>query len=150
MLTPPIGLSASAQKLKQTLPIDLLGKPTYQTGILYKAAYEAYLKASGYDDVAGIIGKMELHEKPNITQIQNDMKKVAETFAKNFVKNLDPDFTNILVDTIDSHIKNAIVQLSLVIPLNGALACGVGPVTGSIAASNLTPAGTPTGGITIS
>lgn len=149
----PIGLSASLTKLKQTVPMDLLGSPTYDKGPVYTAAYEAYYEANKpmkvENDPDDTTGNLKSKADSASNDLDKKIKENAELFAKTFCTNLGSDFTDIILDAIDSHIKNAMISVSLIIPANGALACGVGPVTGNITAGNLTPAG-PTGGISIS
>lgn len=99
------------------------------------AAYEAYLKAEGYDDVDANIAKMELQNKPNPSDIKDEMKRCAKLFSDEFVKQLkNAKLLETISDEIDGHVK-AITDGLIITMLPQGIATvvsPVGPCTGSM------------------
>ena len=78
-----------------------------------------------------------------ITDLQNDAHEFASFFADAM-----KDCLTEISSQIDAHIKSMMINIITAAPgpSGTVLACAVGPVSGTIAANNLSPAG----GITIS
>lgn len=154
----PIGLTANKQLMDAKF--DLLtmkgsgniGLPD-TGGAIYKAAYHAY-----YDKLYEQLSKQS---DPSDTDILSDLttkgllkqnliqelQKDAHNFASFFADAMKECLSEVSTQ-IDNHIKS--MMINIIAPAPGpsgtVLACAVGPVTGSIAANNLSPVG----GITIS
>lgn len=150
----PIGLDAN--KKLMDAKFDLLTvKGTAQVpdtgGTIYKAAYHAY-----YDKVAERIAddptdadlladlaSKQLLKANNIQKLQNEAHDFASLFADAMKECLEE-----VSNQIDAHIKSMMINIMTATPgpSGTVLACGVGPVTGTVVMNNLSP----TGGITIS
>ena len=108
---------------------------TVNSGMLYKAAYDAYYQASKPTQGSGDINSST--EASLYSDIDNMAKNMADTFAKTFVNTLkDAGFHKTLADQIDGHVKSLepIVTISLPGPA-GALTSPMGPVTGALVCS---------------
>lgn len=107
-----------------------------------KAAYEAYLKASGHDDVDSEIASMELQNKPNPNEIKDKMKSCANAFADEFVKQLkNAKLLETISDEIDGHVKSLdfmILEPSPNPTTGTTLANAGGPVAGTISINTTT------------
>ena len=104
-----------------------------------KAAYEAYLKASGHDDVDGEVAKMELQNKPNSNEIKDKMKSCANAFADEFVKQLkNAKLLETISDEIDGHVKTVKDGLIITMLPQGlaTIVSPMGPCTGSMIIQN--------------
>lgn len=143
----PIGLAANKQLMD--VQFDLLTAPT---GDMYKAAYDAYynlasaaLKQSTDINISDsdLAPEAKKLQKQVEIQIKNDSNKFATDLCDGISKMLDE-----VAKQIDAHCKAMIINIMTTAPgaSGTVLACGVGPVTGTVAANNLSPAG----GITVS
>lgn len=143
----PIGLSANKTLMDQKF--NMLTAET--TGALYKAAYNAYknIQQKAMDAADSSVDDEDLSPVADAqkqalnNKIEQDSKDFASDFCEGFSEMLKEISTQ-----IDAHIKSMIINVLAVTPgpSGTALACGVGPVTGTISANNLTP----TGGLTVS
>lgn len=142
----PIGLAAN----KSTM--DLKFKElTSPAGDMYKAAYDAY-----YNIISDAMNGSDFVSEdtdiaPTLAAKKSEMEAKLKQDATNFATELCGGIEKCLEEIsnqIDAHIKS--MMITIVAPTPGpcgtVLACGVGPVTGTIGANNLSP----TGGITIS
>lgn len=142
----PKGLAAS--KSSMDLKFKQLTSPA---GDMYKAAYDAY-----YNIISDAMsGSNFVSEDTDIApqlaskkaEMEAKLKKDATDFATELCGGIEKCLEEIATQ-IDAHIKS--MQITVLAPTPGpsgtVLACGVGPVTGTIGANNLSP----TGGITIS
>ena len=104
------------------------------------AAYEAFLKSEGYDDVDDQIDGMELQNKPNKSEIKKKMEDSAKTFSDEFVKQLkDGKVLETISDEIDKHVKS--IKLMISVPtLLPTIVSPVGPCTGALTISEETGA----------
>ena len=141
----PIGLAANKQLMDAKF--DLLTVP--QTGAIYKAAYDAYYNvANSAMKMAGTTGDVDLlpvlNAQKQATEIQ--LKADANKFAMDFCEGMK-EMLDEISKQIDAHCKSMIINIMAPTPgpSGTVLACGVGPVTGTIGANNLSPAG----GITV-
>lgn len=141
----PIGLEANKQLMDAEF--DLL--TTAQTGAIYKAAYDAYynvaksaLSRSGTSIDSDLIATVDTEIQKTELQLREDANKFATDFCNGISTMLDE-----IAKQIDAHCKSMIINVMTAAPgpSGTVLACGVGPVTGTIAANNLSP----TGGITV-
>ena len=144
----PIGLAANKQLMDTQF--DLLTAP--QVGDMYKAAYDAYynlasaaLKQSTSISISDsdLAPEAQKLQKQIEVQIKKDSDKFATDLCDGISKMLDE-----IAKQIDAHCKAMIINI--IAPAPGpsgtVLACAVGPVSGTVAANNLSPAG----GITVS
>jgi hypothetical protein len=145
----PIGLAAN--KTLMDNKFKMLTNPTMK-GNMYDCAYQAYknlCESAMKNSDIGAVSDADISPLANAAnaeakqKIEQDSKKFAEDICKGMDKVLEEISTQ-----IDAHIKA--MMITIMAPTPGpsgtVLACGVGPVSGTIGANNLTP----TGGITIS
>lgn len=114
---------------------------TDNTGMFYKAAYEAYLESmsdqkpivSNDPDISAIID--DANAKMNKLKIEK-----SEAFAKAFVKSLrNSNFDDLLANEIDKHIKS--MMLTITVPaLLPTIISPTGPCSGSLTISEATGA----------
>lgn len=114
---------------------------TDNTGMFYKAAYEAYLESmsdqkpivSDDPDISAIID--DANAKMNKLKIEK-----SEAFAKAFVKSLrNSNFDDLLANEIDKHIKS--MMLTITVPaLLPTIISPTGPCSGSLTISEATGA----------
>jgi hypothetical protein len=114
---------------------------TDNTGMFYKAAYEAYLESmsdqkpivSNDPDISAIID--DANAKMNKLKIEK-----SEAFAKAFVKSLrNSNFDDLLANEIDKHIKS--MMLTITVPaLLPTIISPAGPCSGSLTISEATGA----------
>jgi hypothetical protein len=152
----PIGLEAN-KKLMET-QFDMLSmKGTAMApdtgGAIYKAAYHAHydkayerlMETNDPDDadIKADLATKGMLKMDNIKNLQNESHEFASFFADAMKECLDE-----IANQIDSHIKSMMINIITTAPgpSGTVLACGVGPVSGTIAMNNMSP----TGGITIS
>lgn len=106
------------------------------------AAYEAFLKSEGYDDIDGQIDDLELQNKPNKSEIKKKMEDTAKTFSDEFIKQLkDGKVLETISDEIDSHVKAIADGLMITMMPQGIatiIAPPSGPCTGSMVISSST------------
>ena len=104
------------------------------------AAYEAFLKSEGYDDVDSQIDDLELQNKPNKSEIKKKMEDTAKTFSDEFVKQLkDGKVLETISDEIDKHVKS--IKLMISVPtLLPTIISPMGPCTGALTISEETGA----------
>lgn len=104
------------------------------------AAYEAFLKSEGYDDVDSQIDGLELQNKPNKSEIKKKMEDTAKTFSDEFVKQLkDGKVLETISDEIDKHVKS--IKLMISVPtLLPTIISPMGPCTGALTISEETGA----------
>lgn len=145
-------LAANLPIMKQSLNSLIMEN----SSVMYDAAYNAYYESAKPDKNAAKVddpsaqAQNEGFQNDMVKQIDDKVKEKAKEFANAFCKNLkDGGFMDKIADEIDKHVKS--LDISIVAPIpnptsGSVLACGVGPVTGSIAMNTLSP----TGGITIS
>lgn len=143
----PIGLTAN----KQLMDASFKQLTTPHVGDMYKAAYDAYynLAKAAFDEADSNTDDTDL--APTLAENKIKMEQKLKTDADKFATDLCSGLSKCLEEVskqIDAHIKS--MMINIIAPTPGpsgtVLACGVGPVTGTIGANNLTPAG----GITIS
>lgn len=155
-MSTPIGLAANKQIMDAKFKkLTMKGSPQYPDtgGTIYKAAYHAY-----YDklyeqlsnqtdptdpDVYEQVASSGMLKANIVAGLQKDAHNFASLFADAMKECLDEVSTQ-----IDAHIKSMMINIVTPAPnpSNGTvLACSVGPVTGSIAANNISSSG----GITI-
>lgn len=141
----PIGLAANKQLMDAKF--DLLTAP--QTGAIYKAAYDAYynvassaLNSAGTTADSDLLPVLNAQKQATELQLKADANKFAMDFCEGMKEMLDE-----ISKQIDAHCKSMIINIMAPTPgpCGTVLACGVGPVTGTIGANNLSPAG----GITV-
>lgn len=144
----PIGLAANKQLMDAKF--KLLTVP--QTGEMYKAAYDAYynlasaaLNAANNSSVndTDLAPVVEAQKQATELQLKADANKFAIDLCDGISKMLEE-----VSKQIDAHCKSMIINILTPAPGPGGtvLACAVGPVTGTVGANNLSPAG----GITVS
>lgn len=114
---------------------------TDNTGMFYKAAYEAYLESmsdqkpivSNDPDISAIID--DANAKMDKLKIEK-----SEAFAKAFVKSLrNSNFDDLLANEIDKHIKS--MMLTITVPaLLPTIISPTGPCSGSLTISEATGA----------
>jgi sulfite reductase alpha subunit-like flavoprotein len=104
---------------------------TEKTGMLYKAAYEAFYETTKPTKGDGSVNPDT--EQQIYDTIEKSAKENAEKFAKTFVKTLkDAGFDSTLADEIDKHVKSIEPIVTLIVPTQGALANAGGPVAGTL------------------
>lgn len=142
----PKGLAANKALMDQSFA--MLTKP--HIGDVYKAAYNAYYNliksASDNSDFISTDSDIAPELAAQKTKLESKLKQDADSFATDFCEGISKMLEEIATQ-IDAHIKS--MMITVLAPTPGpsgtVLACGVGPVTGTIGANNLSP----TGGITI-
>ena len=155
-MSTPIGLAANKQLMDTKFNmLTMKGSALVPDagGSVYKAAYHAY-----YDKLYEQIKDLKDPEDADIyadmaskgrlkQNIQLELQNDAHKFASFFADAMKDCLTEISTQ-IDTHIKSMMINITTAAPgpSGTVLACAVGPVTGTIAANNLSPAG----GITIS
>jgi hypothetical protein len=150
----PIGLEAN--KKLMDAKFDLLSqKGSAQLpdtgGAIYKAAYHAYYDKMAErieddptdPDILASLAEKQMLKVNNIQKLQGEAHDFASLFADAMKECLDEISTQ-----IDAHIKSMMINVVTAAPgpAGTVLACGVGPVSGTIAMNNLSAAG----GITVS
>lgn len=155
-MSTPIGLAANKQLMDTKF--DMLTKKGSAKlpdsgGSVYKAAYHAYYdklyrqikdqKDPSDEDIYADMASKSLLKQNMITDLQND----AHEFASFFTDAMKDCLTEIS-SQIDAHIKSMMINIITATPgpSGTVLACAAGPVSGTIAANNLSTVG----GITIS
>lgn len=150
----PIGLAANKTLMDTKFGL-LCQKGTAMIpdtgGAIYKAAYHAYYDKTAEKleddptdpDVLSDLAKKGLLKVNIDQQLKEDAHDFASLFADAMKEILDEVSTQ-----VDAHIKSMMINIITAAPgpSGTVLACGVGPVTGTVAMNNLSPAG----GITIS
>jgi hypothetical protein len=150
----PIGLAANKQLMDAKFDM-LTMKGSAQVpdagGAIYKAAYHAFYDKTAErieddptdPDILADLTQKQLLKVNNIQKLQGEAHDFASFFADAMKEILDE-----VSSQIDAHIKAMMINVITATPgpSGTVLACGVGPVTGTVAMNNLTPAG----GITIS
>jgi hypothetical protein len=144
-------LATNLPIMKQTLNSLIMEN----NSVMYDAAYNAFYEASKPDKNAAKIDDPSAQQQNDgfqndmVKQIDDMVKEKAKEFANMFCKNLkDGGFMDKIADEIDKHVKSLDISITTAVPgpSGSVLACGVGPVSGSIILNTLSP----TGGITIS
>ena len=150
----PIGLEANKKLMDAKFNL-LSQKGSAQVpdagGPIYKAAYHAYydkivdrIEDDPEDpDILAMLAEKQMLKVNNIQKLQNEAHDFASFFADAMGECLNEISTQ-----IDAHIKSMMINIITAAPgpSGTVLACGVGPVTGTISMNNLSP----TGGITVS
>lgn len=143
----PIGLAANKQLMDTKF--NMLTTP--QVGDMYKAAYNAYynLAKAAFDASDSKVDNADL--KPIVEAKKAEMEMQLKSDANSFATDLCDGISKMLEEIsnqIDAHIKSMMINVITAAPgpSGTVLACGVGPVSGTIAMNNLSPAG----GITVS
>lgn len=146
-MTTPIGLAANKVIMDQKF--GSLTKP--QVGEMYNAAYNAYKNLAS----AALLVSDDSENKdpdllPMIAKQRAAAKNQIEIDANKFAKDLCDGISTMLNEIatqIDAHCKSMVINIITTTPgPSGTVLTGAtGPVTGTIAANNLTP----TGGITV-
>ena len=149
----PIGLAANKQLMDTKFGL-LAQKGSAQLpdtgGAIYKAAYHAYYDKMAErieddptdPDILQSLTEQQMLKVNNIQKLQNEAHDFASFFADGMKECLDE-----ISAQIDAHIKSMMINIVTAAPgpSGTVLACGVGPVTGTVAMNNLSP----TGGITV-
>lgn len=151
----PIGLAANKQLMDTKFDMMVL-EGTAQVpdagGTIYKAAYHAYydIAKRQIDEASKAdcddVDLAPMFESERI-KAENQLREDSHAFAKLFNDAMKECLSEIS-NQIDAHIKSMMITVAAPAPGPGgtALVCATGPVTGTIGANNLSPAG----GITIS
>lgn len=110
------------------------------TGMLYKAAYDAYM--ASMNDVKDIsIDDPEMESQIATTNSNmNDLKKKkSKEFAKAFVNSLkDSGFDTTLANQIDQHVKSIQLMITMLPQGIATLITPMGPCTGTMIISDAT------------
>ena len=146
-MTTPIGLEANKQLMDNKFRLL-----TNETGNMYKAAYDAYYNLASKSINALNVNDVDDSDlAPIVNAKKQEMETQLKADANQFAKDLCSGISEVLNEIsmqIDAHCKSMIINIITTTPgaSGSVLASPVGPVTGTIAANNLSPAG----GITIS
>ena len=129
-------LSVNKPIMQQTFSNMLLEN----TGMFYKAAYDAYMASmSDIEDASD--EDPDLNAK--ISEVNSEMNKLKEKkskeFAKAFVKSLkDAGFDTTLADQIDQHVKSMQLMITMLPQGIATIISPVGPCTGAMVISDAT------------
>lgn len=129
-------LSVNKPLMQQTFSNMLLEN----TGMFYKAAYDAYM-ASMNDIEDASDEDPDLNAK--ILEVNSEMNKLKEKkskeFAKAFVKSLkDTGFDTTMADQIDQHVKSMQLMITMLPQGLATIISPMGPCTGAMVISDAT------------
>lgn len=129
-------LSVNKPLMQQTFSNMLLEN----TGMFYKAAYDAYM-ASMNDIEDAYDEDPDLNAK--ILEVNSEMNKLKEKkskeFAKAFVKSLkDAGFDTTMADQIDQHVKSMQLMITMLPQGLATIISPMGPCTGAMVISDAT------------
>ena len=129
-------LSVNKPLMQQTFSNMLLEN----TGMFYKAAYDAYM-ASMNDIEDASDEDPDLNAK--ISEVNSEMNKLKEKkskeFAKAFVKSLkDAGFDTTMTDQIDQHVKSMQLMITMLPQGLATIISPMGPCTGAMVISDAT------------
>lgn len=137
-------LATNLPIMKQNLN-KLLDVPPVE-GPIYKAAYNAYNEANKAEAVSYTsdddpLGNQAADSARIVEDINNNIKKCADRFAKEFCKQLKQNgFMDAIADEIDGHVKA--IKLMISIPtLAPTIVSPMGPCTGALIISEDNPVG---------
>lgn len=115
---------------------------TVETGLLYKAAYEAHYATSEktYEHQMNSYNSSNTNPETVVGRASGETKQMwdlmAKEFAKAFVETLNNEgFHTILANEIDKHVKSIEPMITMVVPTHGALSGAMGPVSGTLIGS---------------
>ena len=136
-------LATNLPIMKQNLN-KLLDVPPVE-GPVYKAAYNAYYEANkaetvSYSSENDPLGNQTTESAKIVADINNNIDKCADKFAKEFCKQLKQNgFMNAIADEIDGHIKA--IKLMINIPsLLPTIISPMGPCIGALSITEETGA----------
>lgn len=136
---------ATNKPLMQKVFSDMI---TDKTGMLYKAAYDAYYDTTEYNyneqqkNISSYLANNVVGGSDAVLDPPDKRKweEEAKVFASSFVKALrDAKFDSTLADEIDKHVKSA--QIDIAVPaLQPTIVSPMGPCSGSLLISTATGA----------
>lgn len=136
-------LATNLPIMKQNLN-KLLDVPPVE-GPVYKAAYNAYYEANkaetvSYSSENDPLGNQTTESAKIVADINNNIDKCADKFAKEFCKQLKQNgFMDTIADEIDGHVKS--IKLMINIPaLLPTIISPMGPCTGALSITEETGA----------